>query len=583
MKPIRHTLCFAALAFAFGMPALASNDALSDSKAQAAALAQERAAPSGEGSSSSILDDLPEQATFEILLAEIALRQGDLELACQIYARLALLTRDPQVLERAVEVAGYARRLDLAMDIARLWLDVDPTSQKAQRMLVGILILNNQTDELAPYLVRMLESDANALPDNLLGLNRMFARNTDRVAVFRLIDQVCRPFFGIAEAHYAVAVAASSAGVGERASQEVQKALELRPDWEQAAFLKAQLLLRTSKEEAIGFMEKFLEKTPDSREVKLLLARTMASERRYADAKRYFDELLKIAPDSPEIVYSSAILALQQDDKAQAEAQLKHFVTLKVPNKASAYYYLGQIAEEDKRADEALGYYAQVLSGEYYLPAQMRSARLLGQQGHMDRAFDLLRNTKADNAEDRVKLIIAEASLLREAKRDQEALVLLEKRLAEQPEQPELMYESALLAEKLDKMELAETRLRRLIELRPDNPQAYNALGYSYADRNVRLAEARELIEKALALAPDDGFILDSMGWVLFRQGDLPGALSHLERAYAKRGDPEIAAHIGEVLWAQDRKDEARKILFEAQKKYPDNETLSATIRKLEL
>lgn len=583
MKSIRRTSCItaAALALALAFPAQAAEANPPVRKAPAARQAK---TPAPQPSVTDIAEAHGEpsagQAVFQVLLAEIALHNGDLELASQAYANLALRTRDPKVMERAIEVAGYARRFDLALETARLWLDADPASKRAQRMLVSMLILSNQLDELAPHLIGLLESDRATLAENLLGLNRMFARTTDRLAVFRLIDKVCQPFFGIAEAHYAVAVAASSAGQGERAKREVRAALELRPEWEMAAFLQAQLLMRESPAEAITFLEEFLQRNPNARETELLLARALVGERRYADAKRHFDQLLQAYPDSPEVVYAVAILALQQDDRALAETQLKHFVSLKGPEKSPAYYYLGQIAEDSRRDDEALSYYTQVVSGEHYLSAQIRRARILAQQGQLDRGRDVLRNAKTDNAEQRVQLYVAEAALLREAKRPRDAFDLLESRLAEQPEQPDLIYETALLAERLNMIELMDQRLRRLIELRPDNPQAYNALGYAYADRNERLAEARELIEKALALAPEDGFILDSMGWVLYRQGDLSGALSYLERSYAKREDPEIAAHLGEVLWAMGRQDDARRLLQSAQKNHPTNDLLSEAIRK---
>ena len=584
MKSIRRTFCITAatLAVALALPAQAEDINLSARKAPVARQANPPApAPSIAPVAETQGELSAGQTVFQVLLAEIALQRGDLELASQAYANLSLRTRDPQVMERTIEVAGYARRFDLARETARLWLEVDPASKRAQRMLVSMLILSNQLEDLPPHLIAMLESDRGALAENLLGLNRMFARSTDRLAVFRLIDKVCQPFFGIAEAHYAVAVAASSAGQGERAKYEIQRALELRPDWEMAAFLQAQLLLRESPAEAIGFLEGFLQRNPNAREAELLLARALVGERRYADAKQHFDQLLQAYPDSPEVVYAVAILALQQDDKTLAETQLKHFVSLKGPEKSPAYYYLGQIAEEGRRNDEALSYYSQVVSGEHYLPAQIRRARILAQQGQLDRGRDVLRNATTEDAEQRVQLYVAEAALLREAKRPEEAFDLLESRLAEQPEQPDLMYETALMAERLNKIELMEIRLRRLIELRPDNPQAYNALGYAYADRNERLPEARQLIEKALALAPDDGFILDSMGWVLFRQGDLAGALAYLERSYAKREDPEIAAHLGEVLWAMGRQDDARRLLLDAQKNHPTNDLLSETIRKL--
>lgn len=581
MKPIRRVVFLAVLSLALGIPAQADEVAASPKKAPARQAKRPDPQPAPESALEAQDETSPGQVVFQVLLAEIALRRGDLELATQSYWNLSLRTRDPEVMERTIEVAGYARRFDVALDAARLWLEIEPTSQQAQRMLASILILNNQLDELAPHLIRMLESDKAALGGNLLGLNRMFARHTDRPAVFRLVEKVCQPFVGIAEAHYAVALAASNAGLFERARQETSRALELRPDWEMAAYLQAQVLMRASRGEAVSFMEEFLERNRGAKDIQLLLARTLVGERRYGDAKRNFDQLLQAYPDNPEIVYSVAILALQLDDKGLAEAQLKHFVTLDVQDRNPAYYYLGQIVEDDKRTDEALSYYAQVLSGEHYLPAQIRRARLLAEQGKLDQGRELLRNAKVEKPEERIQLLIAEAALLREADRVQEAFDFLESQLAAHPEQPELMYESALLSERLKKPEIMETRLRRLIELRPDNPQAYNALGYAYADRNERLPEARQLIEKALSLAPEDGAILDSMGWVLFRQGDLTGALSYLERSYGKREDPEIAAHLGEVMWMLGRKDDARRLLLDMQKKHPTNEVLSETVRRL--
>lgn len=592
MKFFRRVLYLAVLSLALGIPAHAApadERPASPRKAPAKPVKRQAAppasAPAAEPASTLVpavdQEASPGQVVYQVLLAEIALQRGELELALQAYSNLAQRTRNPQVMERAIEVAGFARRFDVAVQTARLWLEVEPASQRAQRMLASVLILGNQFDDLAPYLVRMLDSDKPALAANLLGLNRMFARNTDRQAVFRLIEKVCQPFFGIAEAHYAVALAASNAGLAERARNEAERALELRPGWEAAAFLQGQILMRQSRPEAVAFMEDFLRRNPEAREVQLSLARALVGERRYADAKRHFDQLLLAYPDNAEVVYSVAILALQLDDKALAEAQLKRFVTFDVQDRSPAYYYLGQIAEEAKRTDDALGYYAHVVSGEHYLPAVIRRAQLLSGVGKLDQGRDLLRNARTDKPEERVQLQIAEAALLRESSRPQEAFDFLERLLAVQSDHPDLMYESALLADRLKRPDVMESRLRRLIELRPDHPQAYNALGYSYADRNERLAEARQLIEKALTMAPDDGAILDSMGWVLFRQGDLNGALTYLERSYGKREDPEIAAHLGEVLWTLGRKDDARRLLLDMQKKYPTNDVLSETVRRL--
>lgn len=422
--------------------------------------------------------------------------------------------------------------------------------------------------------------DRAALGANLLGLNRMFARNEDRVAVFNLIEKVCRPFFGVPEAHYAVAIAASSAAMHERAQAEANRALELRPEWEMAALLQAQIAARTSTAQAVAYLQAFVERNPMARDVHLQLARALVGEKRYDEARQHFNQLLKGFPDNPDVVYPVALLALQQNDLAVAETQFNHLLTLDIPDKSIAYYYLAQIAEEKGKLDEALGLYAKVESGDQMVQARMRSAQILAGQGKLDEARKLLSEASTGSEEQSIQFAIAEAALLRKAKQPQAAFDLLDARLENLPDNAELLYETALLAERLDQLEIMERRLRRLIELQPEHGQAYNALGYSFADRGIRLPEARELIDKALALMPNDTFILDSLGWVQYRQGDLAGALATLERAYGMRDDPEIGAHLGEVLWAIGRKDDAQKLLRAAQKKHPDNEPLADAVKK---
>ena len=580
MKLIQRTLCCTALAFVFGLSAQA---------AELSAPTKKRTLPTREAkrpvrpdlvAEAEQYNELLGQVAFQVVLAEVALQRGDPVFASKAYADLSLRTRDPEVLERTIQVAGYAGRLDLALEAACLWVQTDPSSTKAQRMLYSVMILSNQLDELAPSLIRMLEADRQSLGENLLGLNRMLARNPNRQAVFRLIEKVCRPFFGAPEAHYAVAMAAGSAGERERAQAEARRALELRPGWEMAALLRVQLMIPESPADAIDFMQEFLESSPKARELKLHLASALVGEKRFDEARRQFDQLLSDYPDRTEVVYPVAILALQQNDLELAEVQLKHLLTLDIPDKNHAYFFLGQIAEQKKNSDEAMAYYAQVAGDERYIAAQISRAHLLAAQGQLDAARKLLGEAKASSDEQRIQLSIAEAGLLREARQTHAAFYLLESLLQKNPNQPELLYETAILAERLGKIDILESRLRRLIKLRPESAQAYNALGYSFADRGLQLGEARELIEKALKLSPDDFFILDSMGWVLYRQGDLPGALTYLERAKSKRDDPEIAAHLVEVLWALGRHGDARRVWFEAQKKDPANEALGETIKK---
>jgi tetratricopeptide (TPR) repeat protein len=579
MKHVRSTLLLAALTALFSQQTLAV-DEVTPAKKRPPAKEAKRPVASNPKSASEQLIDQSGQQVFQVLVAEMALQLGDTNLATKAYSDLSLRTRDPRVLERTVEIAGYARRFDIALEAAKLWLDVEPDSVRAQQMLTSMLIMSNRMDELAPTLIRMLEMDRAALGANLLGLNRMFARNEDRVAVFNLIEKVCRPFFGVPEAHYAVAIAASSAAMHERAQAEANRALELRPEWEMAALLQAQIAARTSTAQAVAYLQAFVERNPMARDVHLQLARALVGEKRYDEARQHFNQLLQGFPDNPDVVYPVALLALQQNDLAVAEAQFNRLLTLDIPDKSIAYYYLAQIAEEKGKLDEALGLYAKVESGDQMIQARMRSAQILAGQGKLDEARKLLSEASTGSEEQSIQFAIAEAALLRKAKQPQAAFDLLDARLENLPDNAELLYETALLAERLDQLEIMERRLRRLIELQPEHGQAYNALGYSFADRGIRLPEARELIDKALALMPNDTFILDSLGWVQYRQGDLAGALATLERAYGMRDDPEIGAHLGEVLWAIGRKDDAQKLLRAAQKKHPDNEPLADAVKK---
>ena len=520
------------------------------------------------------------QLVFQVLLAEIALQRGDVALAARAWTDLAQRSRNPQVLERAIEVAGYARRLDLALESARLWLEIEPTSSRAQQMLAGVLIVGERYEELAPLLTRMLEADPEGLAGNLVGLNRMLLRAADRGAAWRLVEQLTEPFLGLPEAHYARAVAANSAAMPTRALDEAQRALELRPDWELAALLRAQVLARASTAEAVASLERFVANNPGAREVRLHLARALIAESRYLDARSHFEVLVADSPDNSEVLFPAAILALQLNDSARAETLLLRLLELDFADKSIARYYLGQIAEQRQQVDAALAFYRAVGPGEQYLPAQLRSARLLAERGQTEDALQQLRTVKTRSAGERTQLVLVQVQILRDARKWQEAFVLLSDELSRQPSEPDLLYETALLAEKLGRIDLLEKHLRRLIELRPDSPAAYNALGYSLAERKLRLSEARELIAKALSLAPDDPFIIDSLGWVLYRQGDLAGARVQLERAFALRADPEIAAHLGEVLWMLGSRDEATRLWRDAQASSPDNEALADVLKR---
>lgn len=529
------------------------------------------------------VEDTLGRTVFQALVGDIALQRGEVEMGVSAWADLAQRTRDPKVIARATEVAAIARKYDLAIELNKLWLEVDPESLKAQQTQSSLMVLSNRLDDLAPQLATVLEQDKASLPANLMHLNRVLSRHGDKKSVQRLVDRLASPYDQVPEAHFAMGQAAANASDFMRAQSEFEKALLLRPDWEPAALARAQIQARQSSQTAITSLSDFVERYPNARDARLALARLLISEKQYDAARVQFDRLIQDNPDNPEVIYPVAMLALQQGDTTTGRAQLEKLLNSDFPDKSTLHFFIGQIDEDKKQLEPALQHYRQVTVGEQYINARARAAQILLKLGRPEEAREMIRGTQASSNTERTQLTLAESQLLRESGKHTEAYALLESALSKQPDNTELLYETALTSERLGKTDVLEKHLKHLLEIKPDHAHALNALGYSFAERNIRLNEAHQLITHALSLAPQDPFIMDSMGWVLYRQGKLNEALTTLETAYKIKADPEIAAHIGEVLWALNRKDEARTLLRDAAKKNPDNEVLSSAIKKLKL
>ena len=528
--------------------------------------------------------ELTPQLLYKLLLAEVAGARGNIAVAAGTYLDIARNTHDPRIARRAMEVAMYARQPDQALEAARIWADTDDESLLAQQTLAGLLLSAKRTDEAAVHLAKLLALDKANPADGLVRLSRLLARHPDKTEVMNLVEQLTAPYTNIPEAQFARAQAAANANQDAQALAAIERAQALRPEWEPAVLFKAQLQQRTSSKQALETLSRFLGDFPKAREVQIAHARLLVGEKRYEEARREFAKLLDENRNDPEIIYAVALLSLQLNDLDLAEKHLKNLLELGVSDPNPLRYYLGQIAESSKRPQDALQWYGGVVAGEQFLPSRMRIALLLTQQGRLEEGRLSLQQAATINpnltASERVALVIAESQLLRESGRIADAFDLLSLNLDTQPDQPELLYETALLAEKLGRNEVLESHLRRLIKIKPNDPQVYNALGYSLADRGERLDEAQQLIDKALELAPEDPFILDSKGWLLYRRGDRSGARDFLKKALALRPDPEIAAHLGEVLWVMGRREEATSTWNEAARTSPANETLAATIKK---
>jgi len=525
--------------------------------------------------------ELTENLLYEFLLAEIAGQRGNAALSAQAYVDLAKRTRDPRIARRATEVALYARMNNAAIDAATIWNETEPGSTRPLEALAGLLVASGRYDEALPNLKKLLAGSANDPANGFTQLARTLANAQDKQAALKLVHSLAADYPRLAEAHFAVARAAVSAGDERLALEEARKAGGLRPDWEAAVLLEAQLVQKVSADQAATLLAAHLKKYPAARETRLAYARLLVSQKRFGEARAEFQKLMAGVPDSTEMAFAVALLSLQIKDYDAAEKYLRSLIESPYRDKDAVRLYLGQVAEERKNLPEALHWYGEVGEGEQYVQAQIRYAQVLSRQGKLDEARARLQQAAAKNGQQRVQLILAEAQLLRDANQPKTAFDLVAQALDRVPNNPELLYDYAMLAEKIERVDILEASLRKLIEMRPEHAHAYNALGYSLADRNQRLPEARELIEKALQLAPDDSFIIDSMGWVLYRMGNLKDSLGYLRRAFAGRPDAEIAAHLGEVLWALGERAEAERVWGDATRESPENETLANTIKRL--
>jgi tetratricopeptide (TPR) repeat protein len=475
-----------------------------------------------------------------------------------------------------------------ALAAIRLWRELAPDSDEATQFFLGFVVLSDKIEEAEPiFAQRIAAAPPGSRGVALFQTQQILARANDKLFAYAMLARLMEPYLDMFEAHLVLAQGALSIGERERAIAEANKALAIKPGSELSVLTLAQV---TGEPQAAGqVLAAFLEKNPDAVEVRAAYARMLVEQKQLEPARTQFLALLKTQPDNVGALYALGIVSLQLEDARGAEQYFKRFLAVleKSPGEDrdpfKALMMLSQIAEARNDIPGAIAWLDKVDSSTSggYLDARLRRAQLMARSGDLDGARKTLADTKVDDPAAQGQLLLVDAQLLRDGGYVQSAYTVLQNALVRFPDNPELLYDYSLLAERLDKLDLMEASLRRVMQIAPDNQHAYNALGYSLAERNIRLPEALALIERALQMAPGDPFIMDSMGWVQFRMGNLPAAEDALRRAYAVRPDPEIAVHLGEVLWQKGDKDEAQKLWREAQGKDPKNDALKSTLARL--
>jgi len=579
------------------------------------------AAASAPGAEAPEAPRVPEQSSldgqlfYQLLIAEIQANGGDAGSAYQLYLDAARRHQSGQLYQRAVEIALRARAGEQALSAAKAWRQALPQSRDAAEFTSQILIVLGRPGELAAPLRALIQlTPTPQQPQVLANLPRSLARLSDRQVAAQVIDEATQPWrqppLEMAEAWAASGEAWLMAKQFTKAMAATRKALALQPNLLTANLLAADMI--GQQPDAETWVKERVSRADAPPLLRLAYARRLASSQRYEEAATQLDELVKVQPEQTGhwILLAAVRLELRQADAA--EAALKQVLARTEPaastpaqpaptssagNTASAEAASGDIALDKDREqaylllaqlDDLRGKRADALQWleladprHEKMAVQSQRARLLAQQGKVADARALLRGLPESEPRDAITKAQAEVQLLRDLGQLPEAYKVLEQTSARFPDDHELQYDQAMLAEKLKRFKDMERLLRRVIELAPDNPNAYNALGYSLADRKVQLDEARTLVEKAAELKPADPFITDSLGWVAFRHGRLDDAAKLLREAYTARPDTEIGAHLGEVLWAQGRKDEALRVWRESQTRDRDNDTLKETLQRL--
>lgn len=532
--------------------------------------------------------DMSEDLLFKLLRGELAYQRGDWQLAYVTMLVAAQETRDPRLARRAAEIALSVKQTGEALSAVRLWRELAPHSDEANQFYLGLVVLGENLTEAKPIFVeRLQEVTPQARGLLILQIQRLLGRTKDKNAAFTLQEELTAPYQGLVETHIALAQAAFAKGDLPRARLEAGKALAIKPDLEIAALMLAQSA--AGREEALQTLSGFLKNYPKSRDVRTAYAKILIDDKQYDEARNQFEILLKDQPKDLTIMYAMGILGAQMNDRDTAEKYLGAYLKELEANPdderdpVQALLILSQIAEDRKDFPAALKWLAQVEPGPAYLEAQVRSAQIMANTGDLGGARNLLSHLKPEGQREQIQIMVADAQLLRDANRVPEGLAVLAKGLERFPEDTGLLYDYAMLAEKANRFDLMENALRKIIKLAPNNQHAYNALGYSFAERNIHLQEAYTLIDKASKLAPEDPFIMDSMGWIYFRLGKLTEAEDYLRRAYAIRPDIEIGVHLGEVLWIKGEKDSAQQLLREANQKDPQNDLLKSTLTRLKI
>ena len=522
-----------------------------------------------------------EDPYYRLLIAEFAGQRGHMEVAVEHYLALAKSLHDAALAKRATRIAVFARDDAAALNAAQVWVDLEPEDMEARQIIAAMFIRHGDAVAALGHLEYVLANEGEESGNRLRMIANLLGREEDRITALVVMEQLVQKVGDNIDALLAYALLSIRAEHLDKARDAMNRIVKHTELSSNVAMAYLAVLQKQDKlPEAIDWLEHMLSLNPEQFGLRLILARLLADANRYEEARVQFTLLTEEQPDNTDIIFALALLSLQASRSDDAETYFKKLLVLET-REDEAYFYLGQIAESRDQLDIAITHYRAMTGGANYFAAQLRLALALSASGNVEDGLEHLSNVTVQDDEQGLNLVRARGEMLTEHDRFDEAMAAYDKALAGDVYNTELLYTRAMLAEKMGRIDVLERDLRTIISEEPENAQALNALGYTLADRTERYEEALALINQALELTPDDFYILDSMGWVLYRLGRLEEAVEYLEKAREIRNDPEVAAHLGEVLWVMGDQDGARDVWESALRDTPNDKKLLDVIKRL--
>ena len=527
------------------------------------------------------LESVPEKQTeispevlYLLMTAEIAGQRNLYGVSLDGYLEAAKRVDDVRVAERAAKIGLYIKDTKKTSEAVSLWLKRDASNLTA-RKIAALSALKDGDKELAlEHLNKMLSDDLAGFEASLLELTRVLGKEGKAGFIYGVLEELAQQHPEQASVVFVQALLAGQLNKGELVELKVNKALLLQPEWDKALVLRAKVFAQKRQfDKARLDLEKVLEKSPENNKIRKMLGQVLMKTDALDEAVAQYQQVLKVEPEDGESQFAIALIYLQQKKERQAVKLLKKLVN-KPGWDAQASYYIGRIEFKNKQYDTALTWFDKVTRGGYEYDAAMAAVSVMLNQKNFAGAEQRLLKLTEKFPKQRLNIVLLHAEIFNEQKKHQQAFDLLSKGLIDFPGHRDLLYSRALIAEKIDRLEVLEADLKKILRAHPKDVSVLNALGYTLVDRTDRYQEAEVYLQQALDLKPEEAVIIDSMGWLKFKQGKSAEALVLLRKAYARQAENEIAAHLAEILWFVGEKDEARLVFGKALKKAPEDEYL---------